>query len=84
MSASYSFSGMNEDLFPLNLITDPFGSCFGVNLFLLLVENGHYFFLSVCQILVTLIGAVEIKLTHLMSFQRYLEFIDYLDELVHA
>lgn len=63
---------------------DPLGCCLGIDLLLLLVEDSDNFLLGICQILIPLVGGVEIDLAHLMGFQRYFDVVDDFYELVHA
>lgn len=78
------FSGEDIDFPECDLIVNPLGDGFGVYFFLLLVEYRHYFLFGVCQILVFLVGGIEIELAHLVRFQGNFKEIDDLDELVHA
>lgn len=63
---------------------DPLSDCLRIDLLLLLVEDGEYLFLGICQIFILLVGGVEIELAHLMGLQRNLYEVDYLDKFVHA
>lgn len=78
------FLGQNIDFPEVDLIMYPLCDCFGIDLLLFLVEYGHDFLLGVCQILVLLVGGVEVELAHLMRLEGDAQEVDDLDQLVHT
>lgn len=78
------FLGEDIDLPQVDLIMYPLGNGLRVDLLLFLVENSHNFLLSICQILILLVGGVEVELAHLVRFEGDAQEVDDLDQLVHA
>jgi hypothetical protein len=75
---------LENDLPPFYLFVDPLSSGFGVDLLFLLIEDSQDLLLCVCEVLVALVGAVEVKLAYLVSLEGDFDAVDYLDEFVHA
>jgi hypothetical protein len=63
---------------------DPLSDCLGVDLLFLLAEDGHDLLLGIGEVLVLLVGGIEVELAHLMGLQGNSQEIDDLDEFVHA